>query len=121
MFIAKLLIVPFFILLVSLAGRRWGTKVAGILSGMPVVAGPIVVLMAIDQGMGFGLNAAIAGISGVVSLLSFGISHYWLRHGYFYAYHAGKWSRYHALSWNSEGVIFVNSLLYRFSCWLGIF
>lgn len=78
MFIAKLFIVPFFILLVSLAGRRWGTKVAGILSGMPVVAGTIVVLMAIDQGMVFGLNAAIAGISGVVSLLSFGIAYCWL-------------------------------------------
>ncbi|MCU4412498.1 hypothetical protein KTH71_00335 [Acinetobacter sp. WU_MDCI_Axc73] len=78
MFIAKLLIVPFFILLVSLAGRRWGTKVAGILSGMPVVAGPIVVLMAFDQGIIFGVQAAIAGISGVVSLLSFGIAYCWL-------------------------------------------
>lgn len=78
MLMIKLLIVPFFILLVSLAGRRWGTKVAGILSGMPVVAGPIVVLMAIDQGIVFGLHAAIAGISGVVSLLSFGITYCWL-------------------------------------------
>ncbi|WP_130802562.1 hypothetical protein [Acinetobacter ihumii] len=78
MLIAKLLIVPFFILLVSLAGRRWGNKVAGILSGMPVVAGPIVVLMACEQGVEFGLHAATAGISGVVSLLSFGITYCWL-------------------------------------------
>jgi uncharacterized membrane protein (GlpM family) len=51
----------FFILLVSLAGRRWGTKVAGILSGMPVVAGPIVVLMAIDQGDGIWFKCSDSG------------------------------------------------------------
>ena len=82
MFIAKLLIVPFFILLVSLAGRRWGNKVAGILSGMPIVAGPIVVLMAFDQGTAFGLQAALAGIAGVTSLLCFGITYCWMSRSY---------------------------------------
>ena len=35
----KLLLVPCFALLVSLAGRRWGAHVAGWLAGLPVVAG----------------------------------------------------------------------------------
>ncbi len=63
----KLLIVPAFILLVSLAGRRWGTTVAGILAGMPVVAGPIVVLVALEQGVGFGIYTATAAVTGVIA------------------------------------------------------
>lgn len=74
----KLLIVPAFILLVSLAGRRWGTTVAGILAGMPVVAGPIVVLVALEQGVGFGIYTATAAVTGVIALLSFGIAYCWL-------------------------------------------
>ncbi|WGX74011.1 hypothetical protein QJS67_05770 [Acinetobacter radioresistens] len=69
---------PAFILLVSLAGRRWGTTVAGILAGMPVVAGPIVVLVALEQGVGFGIYTATAAVTGVIALLSFGIAYCWL-------------------------------------------
>jgi hypothetical protein len=39
LFAFKLTLVPFFILALSLAGRRWGTAVSGWLVALPVVAG----------------------------------------------------------------------------------
>ena len=40
----KVLLAPLCVVAVSLAGRRWGTAAAGVLGGLPVVAGPILVL-----------------------------------------------------------------------------
>ena len=46
-FILKLILVPALIAGVTLAGRRWGPAVAGWLSAFPVVAGPILLVMAL--------------------------------------------------------------------------
>lgn len=67
MLLLKLTIVPIIILLITLAGRKWGSQIAGMLGGMPVVAGPIVVLLAVDQGVTFGIHAATSAIAGVAS------------------------------------------------------
>lgn len=75
--ILKITLVPFFIAAVTLAGRRWGAGVAGLLAGCPVVAGPIVVFIAIEQGVPFGTTAAIAAISGIAGLLAFAIAYCW--------------------------------------------
>ena len=52
LFAFKLTLVPFFILALSLAGRRWGTAVSGWLVALPVVAGPIVFFIGIGAGGG---------------------------------------------------------------------
>ncbi len=67
----KLLLVPGFLLLISLAGRRWGPTVAGLLAGLPVVAGPIVWLIAIEQDAGFAASASAAALSGVFATVAF--------------------------------------------------
>jgi len=41
---AKLLLAPLCVVAVSLAGRRCGAAVAGVLGGLPVVAGPILLV-----------------------------------------------------------------------------
>ncbi|RON08058.1 hypothetical protein BK659_17630 [Pseudomonas brassicacearum] len=46
----KLSLIPGFLLLISLAGKRWGPSVAGWLSGLPVVVGPILFFLAVEQG-----------------------------------------------------------------------
>jgi uncharacterized membrane protein (GlpM family) len=71
MLILKAVIVPFFILIVTLAGRKWGHKVAGILAGFPIVAGPIVIFLALDQGTVFAQKVALAAINGVFALVIF--------------------------------------------------
>ena len=77
MLFIKLLTVPFFIGLVSLIAKRWGNQVAGVLSGMPVVAGPIIVLISFDQGIDYAKSATITAIAGVSCLLFFGVSYCW--------------------------------------------
>lgn len=78
MLILKLTIVPLFILVVTLAGKKWGTQLAGLLGGLPIVAGPIVVFLALEQGQAFGAVAATSAIASVVALLAFGVAYSWL-------------------------------------------
>jgi uncharacterized membrane protein (GlpM family) len=71
----KLILVPTFLLLVSLAGRRWGAAVAGWLAGLPVVAGPIVLLVALEQGNAFAAAASSASLAAVFAAVTFGASY----------------------------------------------
>lgn len=64
----KIVLVPCIIALISFAGRVWGPRVSGLLGGLPVVAGPIVVFVALEQGMSFGAAAAAAALAGVSSI-----------------------------------------------------
>ncbi|WP_026470308.1 hypothetical protein [Alkanindiges illinoisensis] len=78
MLLLKLTIVPLFIALVTLAGKKWGAQLAGLLGGLPVVAGPIVVFLAMEQGQAFGVVASTSAIASVVALLAFGLAYSWL-------------------------------------------
>ncbi len=78
LFLLKLAVVPAFILGVSLAGRRWGPHIAGLLSGFPVVGGPITIFIAVEQGLDFGARAATAGILSLTCLLSFNVTYSWV-------------------------------------------
>ncbi|MBL0422711.1 hypothetical protein JI739_20420 [Ramlibacter sp. AW1] len=77
MLVVKLTLVPLFIAAITLAGRRWGMGVAGLLAGLPVVAGPIAVFLALEHGPAFGAQAATAAISAVFALMAFGIAYCW--------------------------------------------
>ncbi|HEY5292888.1 MAG TPA: hypothetical protein VIJ43_11305 [Burkholderiales bacterium] len=67
----KLLLVPAFLLLISLAGRRWGPAVAGWLAGLPVLTGPILFLLALENGPGFAAAAATVSLSAVFGAVAF--------------------------------------------------
>jgi hypothetical protein len=73
----KLWLVPLLIAAITLAGRRWGPAVAGWLSAFPVVAGPILYFIALDQGPEFTANAAVGTLSAVLAILAFGICYAW--------------------------------------------
>ena len=68
---AKVLLSPLCVLAVSLAGRRWGMAVAGILGGLPVVAGPILLVETLLHGRGFGADAAAGTLLGLAALTAF--------------------------------------------------
>jgi hypothetical protein len=68
----KLGLVPTFLLLVSLAGRRWGPRTAGWLAGMPVVTGPILFILALERGTAFTAGAATTSLSAVFATLAYG-------------------------------------------------
>jgi hypothetical protein len=73
----KLFLVPFLIYMVTLAGRRWGPAVAGWLSAFPIVAGPILLTVALEQGAGFAATAAEGTLLAVVAILVFSIAYAW--------------------------------------------
>ncbi|HEU4944160.1 MAG TPA: hypothetical protein VFT10_03275 [Solirubrobacterales bacterium] len=69
--LAKLLLAPLCVVGVSLAGRKWGVAVAGILGGLPVVAGPILVVLTLVHGRQFGAEAAAGALLGLAALTLF--------------------------------------------------
>ena len=81
----KLLLAPLLVVASSLAGRRWGPRVAGILIVLPVVAGPILLILYLDHGSRFAAEAASAATLGIVPLALFAVVFGYLsrRHGWF--------------------------------------
>ncbi|WJY13828.1 hypothetical protein PCO82_14890 [Pectobacteriaceae bacterium CE90] len=69
LFTIKLLVTPILMLVVSLAVRKWGSFVGGILSGMPLTSGPVAVFLAVEQGPHFAAEAAGAALSGLSAVL----------------------------------------------------
>ncbi|MNF44167.1 hypothetical protein D3C84_252730 [compost metagenome] len=67
----KLLVIPGFLLLISLAGKRWGPSIAGWLSGLPVVVGPILFFLAVEQGPAFAAQSATAALSAMFAMITF--------------------------------------------------
>ncbi|HBZ07754.1 MAG TPA: hypothetical protein DEP03_15785, partial [Massilia sp.] len=73
----KLFLVPLLIWLVTLAGRRWGPAVAGWLSAFPIVAGPILLTLTLEQGPSFAASAAEGTLLAVVAILVFSLAYAW--------------------------------------------
>ncbi|MFJ1765517.1 hypothetical protein ACIOD2_34690 [Amycolatopsis sp. NPDC088138] len=67
----KLVLAPLLVVGSSLAGRRWGPGVTGLLVALPVVAGPILFITYLEQGAAFAARAASASLLGLVSLAVF--------------------------------------------------
>lgn len=73
----KLCLVPALIALVTFAGRRWGPAVAGWLSAFPIVAGPILWFITLEQGAVFAAQAAVGTLTGVLAILVYGVAYAW--------------------------------------------
>jgi len=73
----KLFLVPSLIYAVTLAGRRWGPGVAGWLSAFPIVSGPILLTITLEQGAPFAAAAAEGTLLAVVAILVFSLAYAW--------------------------------------------
>ncbi|MCW3033941.1 MAG: hypothetical protein QOK19_1440 [Solirubrobacteraceae bacterium] len=69
--LVKLLLAPSFVVGASLIARRFGSRVGGLVAGLPVVAGPILLAYALAHGKGFAAGAAGGTLLGLVSLIAF--------------------------------------------------
>src|SRR4051794_26627505 len=49
----RTLLAPCFVVLVSLAARHFGARIGGLLAGLPVIAGPILLVLALQHGTAF--------------------------------------------------------------------
>jgi hypothetical protein len=71
----KIVLVPLLIAAITLAGQRFGPRAAGVLTGFPVVAGPIALFIAVEQGAAFAARSAAATLAGEASLAAFCIAY----------------------------------------------
>jgi hypothetical protein len=62
---------PSLVALATFAGHRFGPKVTGWVAGFPIVAGPIILVFALEQGPQFAARAAEGSLLGAVSLSAF--------------------------------------------------
>jgi len=71
LFLLKIAVPPILVALMSLAARRWGPTVGGLLMGLPWMTGPILFFLALDKGGEFAVTAC-AGIQlGVIGIYAF--------------------------------------------------
>ena len=75
MVLLRLLLVPALVAGVTLAVRRWGPAVGGWLAGLPIVAGPILVFYALEQGSRFAAAASAATLAGLIGTVAFAIAY----------------------------------------------
>lgn len=66
MLIAKITLTPLLILIVSMVSIRFGPGLAGLLTGFPIVAGPITGFLYLEQGSTFALQSAEATLLAVL-------------------------------------------------------
>lgn len=66
--LTKLLLGPGLVVAASLAGRRWGPAVSGILVAIPIVLGPILLIITIEHGEAFGADTATSSLLALVAL-----------------------------------------------------
>jgi hypothetical protein len=71
--LVKLTLAPALVVGSSLAGRRWGPGASGLLVALPLVAGPILLIVDLDHGARFASRAAAASLLGLVALASFAV------------------------------------------------
>ena len=70
----KLLLAPALVVLTSLAARRWGPRLGGILVTIPIVAGPILLIIALEHGGAFAAQAATFATAANVALALFALA-----------------------------------------------
>jgi hypothetical protein len=73
----KLFLVPSLIGIVTLAGRWRGPALAGWLAGCPIVAGPVLLLVAIENGPGFAVSATSGALYAPLAIASFCLGYAW--------------------------------------------
>src|SRR3954452_4758085 len=73
----KLTLAPGLVAATTLAGRRWGPRIAGWLGGLPVVVAPILLALALEHGPHFGSLAAEGALVSLLSLTLFILAYGW--------------------------------------------
>jgi len=69
----KLFLAPLLVVASTLAGRRWGPHLTGVLVALPIVAGPILFISYRGHGADFAASAATSSLLGLVSLAAFAV------------------------------------------------
>lgn len=67
-FYLKLFITPALMLLISLAAKRWGTQIGGLLSGLPLTSALVMMFLSLEQGETFASMAVPGALAGLAAI-----------------------------------------------------
>lgn len=62
---------PVVIGIITLASRRWGNTLGGMIGSLPLVAGPILIFFAIEQSTSFAVQSVAGTMTGIIGWLGF--------------------------------------------------
>jgi len=77
MLLAKLCLVPACLLFITLASRLWGPAIGGWLAGLPIVAGPILYILAQTEGSDFAAQASTLAFAAIAASEAFNFAYAW--------------------------------------------
>jgi hypothetical protein len=77
MFLLKLTLAPVLIFFVSLAERKWGAGVSGLLIGLPMTSGPILYFLALEQGPHFSARTSVGSLLSLTAFAGFTFVYGW--------------------------------------------
>jgi hypothetical protein len=103
--VLKLTLVPMLVVSVSLAARRWGTKIGGLLTGLPIVTAPALFFFAVEQGDGFAAEAARSVIVSLLAVAASALTYAWsaLRAPWWLSLPL-SWTSFFVTVWLTQGV-----------------
>jgi len=101
----KVVLVPGLVVAVTLGARRWGPQIGGWLTALPLVAGPTLFFLALEQGHAFAARAALSTLVGLIGVSAFGVAYGWtsLRYGWALSLLAG-WAAFVVTTLLAQGV-----------------
>ena len=76
--VIKIIAVPLLLWLVSLVVRRWGEFAGALVSGLPLVSGPVSLIITLEQGVEFASGMAYSALPGICACIFFGVIYSWL-------------------------------------------
>jgi hypothetical protein len=69
--------VPLLVLSASLATRQWGSRIGGLLTGLPIVSGPALFFFAVEQGDAFAAEASRAVLMSLLGVAASALTYGW--------------------------------------------
>ncbi len=75
--VLELVVAPALVAASTVAARRWGHRVGGVVSAFPAIVGPVLLIAALDHGAAFAAKAACGTLLGLVALSGFALAYAW--------------------------------------------
>lgn len=112
----KLVGSPLLLLAASLAARRWGESVGGLIVGLPLTSGPISFFLALERGPAFAQQATAGSLVATTAQAAFGLAYCTMaRRGWVPAL-AGAVLAFAAVAWPLQAGGWVQAALFPLAC-----
>jgi hypothetical protein len=90
--LVEVVVAPLLAAAATVACRRWGARVGGVVSAFPAIVGPVLLVAALAHGAGFAAKAANGTLLGLLTLSAFALA-------YGHAARRGGWRLSMAVAW----------------------